>query len=164
MKSTSDYAAMGMAAMIPGMQRAVEILQQQLDALRAALAASQNGDAHRPGLPRILAPVVDSGQRGPQGGVVRGTPEWRARDAERHRVAREAQNGNASSSGPWAAMTPEERSAEMRRRIALGKKKALSAALSAARKAKWARMTKAERAEHLAKMAAGKKRAKAVAA
>jgi hypothetical protein len=41
----ATYAQMGIAAMLPGMVHAVEILQAQIDAFKARLAGLQNGHA-----------------------------------------------------------------------------------------------------------------------
>src|SRR5689334_15436999 len=41
----TQFATMGMAAMLPGLQYAVELMQKQLDEFRARLAALQNGRA-----------------------------------------------------------------------------------------------------------------------
>jgi hypothetical protein len=39
----SQYAQMGMAALLPGMVHAVELMQAQIDEFKAQLAAMQNG-------------------------------------------------------------------------------------------------------------------------
>ena len=38
------YMQMGIAALIPGMQRMIELMQQELDRMRAKLAAAQSGE------------------------------------------------------------------------------------------------------------------------
>ena len=81
---------MGLAAMLPGMVRAHELLGQQIAAMQAQLAGLQNGGGRKPG---------------PQ------TEQARAKIAEARR-------------GYWAKMTPEERSAEMKRRGGIAKKRA----------------------------------------
>lgn len=157
----STYAAMGMAAMIPGMQRMIELMQAELDKMRAQLAAAQGGTAKS----RAKQPP-------------RGTDEYRAYDREVHRKLRAARKATADLNAKgkpigdayWAAMTAEERSAEMRRRQALRKSKrklhpsnlahpdhaAWAANLSKARKAAWAKMTPAQQKAKLAQMAAGR--------
>jgi hypothetical protein len=132
-KELRHYAASGMAAYLPGMVYMIELMQRELDEMRARL------------------------------GQLQGTEE-----------------GPAGTRG-WAGMTPEERSAEMRKRIAVrlrNKKKAEKlhprdkahpdhakwiAKMRRAQKTRFARMTKAEREDWKAKMAAGKKKTKAKA-
>ena len=138
MKKTSsteitNYAQMGMAALLPGMQHMLTLMQQSLDEMRAALLMGQGGK--RRGWPR-----------GPASGR-RGWPE-----------------------------DPEERSAEMRRRMAMRNQEAKAAnhprhpdhpdhekfiaKLKKARSKVWASMTPEQQKAHLAKMQKGKKRAK----
>lgn len=80
----SIYEQMGRAALVPGMQHMIELMQAQLDEFRRALGQLQEPVRRGPGRPKV--DHVD--------------PEVRSR-------------GSASY---WAKMTPEERSAEMRRR------------------------------------------------
>ena len=57
------YAAMGMAAMLPGLQYALELMQHQLDDFRAELARLQGGEAPRAkiGRPKGSANKAKSG-------------------------------------------------------------------------------------------------------
>ena len=158
---TTSYAQMGIAALLPGMTHMVELMQGELDRMRAMLAGMQNGNgAKRPS---------------------RGTDEYRAYDREAHRRARARKKSDPGGLNAkdkpirdsyWASMTAEERSAEMKRRqaIAAGKKKlhprdvahpehaAWAAKLSKARKKAWARLTPEEQKAKLAHMAAGQRR------
>lgn len=141
MKNPTDdlnrYAEMGLAALIPGMVRMVELMQQQLDAAKAQLAALQG----RPASKRLGRPP-----------------------------------GKAANSG-WAGMTPEQRSAEMKRRIAVARGEAeprrrrkappkseagsKQQKLSKHQKALWAGLTPAQRKRRLNRLAEGRRRAAA---
>jgi hypothetical protein len=144
-KRNNTYEAWGMTAILPGMVRAVETLQAEIDQIRESLAALQTG----------------------------------AEPAQRKKPH-----------AYWDSLTPEERSAEMKRRFALSRKRqhaksALStsglkrgtkayreadaaikrvarAAARANRKptnaaqTRWDRMTHTERKNFLSKMAAGR--------
>jgi hypothetical protein len=99
MQLTDDeqrYAIMGIAAVIPGFQRAIDLLTGQLDRMRAQLGALQSGTAE------------------PASKFKRSRPKKQAKDATE--VQRRA-------SAYWAEMSPEERSAEMQRRLVVRKKK-----------------------------------------
>jgi len=52
---TITYAQMGMAAMLPGMVHMLELMQAEVDNMRAQLAAMQNGAIRRrgPGRPKV---------------------------------------------------------------------------------------------------------------
>ena len=96
---------------MPGMQYAVEQMQKMLDDMREALAGLQNGHApQRRGRPRKDASEV-------------------------------AQQINAyRTEGPrgyWAKMTPDQRSAEMRRRLEVGKKRKAETEKKSAKPSKW---------------------------
>jgi hypothetical protein len=71
------------------------------------------------------------------------------------------------SQGPWKDMTPEERSIEMRRRMAVARgekparkqaKPVKDSALSQERRKAWAALSPKKRKERLAKMAAGRQK------
>lgn len=54
----TNYTQMGMAALVPGMQHMIDLMQEQLDGIRAQLAALQlTGDAS-PSTKREQQPVV----------------------------------------------------------------------------------------------------------
>ena len=114
---TQRYALMGMAAMLPGMEFAVEILQQQIAEMRAVLTDLQSADE----------PAVQSRR------------------------------------GGWPA-DPEERKAEMARRVNVRAAKTKGQKISEAGKATWAGLSVRQRKARLAAMAAGRKRANGLAA
>jgi hypothetical protein len=89
-----DFAQAGMAAVLPGLQYALDYLQSQVDHLRIQLAAAQG--AAVPG----EAP-----------------PKKRGRPPKQTPVPVQQLSTQAAY---WAAMTPEERKAEMKRRMKLG--------------------------------------------
>lgn len=104
----NQYAAMGMAALLPGLQYAVEMMQKNLDEFREQLAALQSGAK-----PTKAKRVVSE--------------EGRAAIAEgQRRRWEQKQKGERGSKvkAYWARMTPEERAAEMRRRDMIRAKKA----------------------------------------
>ena len=133
------YELMGMAAMIPGMQLAIEVMQAQLDQMRAALAQAQNDD-HAPlrkvGRPRKAESVV---VKDPTRGGWSADPEERKREMARRLAARQAkpkirmksaqklhprdaQHPNheqwlravsKASKRSWAALSPAERQARI---------------------------------------------------
>lgn len=108
------YASMGMAAMLPGMQYAVELMQRNLDDMRAQLAAMQNGDGDRE-----LAGMFAKPKRLTPEGAAAISAAQKARWAEDGRSAPLTRERVASyQRGYWASMTPEERAAEMKRRMA----------------------------------------------
>jgi hypothetical protein len=47
MTNDSKYAAFGMTAILPGLIRAVEVLQTEIDSIRATLAALESGTRQR---------------------------------------------------------------------------------------------------------------------
>ena len=88
-----NYEQMGIAAMIPGMQHMIDLMQRELDAMRAQLAQAQNGGS-----------ALDAVRK-----YKRGMPLW---------VEEEFARKSKATGGWWAKLTPEERSAEMKRRYA----------------------------------------------
>jgi len=90
MTEISNYERMGIAAMLPGMVHAVEIMQTQINAMRERLALLESGAPRRGGRPRTRPAQADDTD-------ARGVP---------------------LKSDYWRSMTPEQRSAEMRRRFA----------------------------------------------
>lgn len=134
-----NYNAFGMNALIPGMQKLVDIMQAVVDEFRikaAAAFALQHGLENS-----ALEAVKVKGPRRP------GRPV-----------------GTSARSG-WPD-DPEERKREMRRRQAVARAKTGVLAQSAAGAKTWKRKTKKEREEWKRKMQAGRKkqaRAKAAA-
>ena len=123
MKATDDetkaYALMGMAALLPGMVRMLELMQSEVDNFRTRLAAMQ-GEA-----------------------------------AMTVRQSRPPKKSRGGAQG-WST-DPEERKAEMARRMALRDRKKESTELSKQRKAAWAALSPAKRKKRLAAMVAGRK-------
>lgn len=130
---------MGCAGMIPGLQRAIDLVQAEIDRLRLRLEAAQQALA--------------------AGGQLALAPARRGRPAKALATAREAVNRAAGSS--WANLSPAERSVEMKRRMAVAREKRKHDAISSGAKGRWARMGKKQRAEWLGKMQAGRRRASA---
>ena len=132
----TTFAALGMAALLPGMQHMVTLMQEQTDQLRAELAAAMNINEH-PETP-LVAP-----RRGRPPGV---------KEAEPRRSG-------------WPD-DPEERKAEMARRKAVGASKkathprdprhpghdAWLKKLRAAQKKRWDGLTPAQQKAQLRKM------------
>ena len=131
----TTFAALGMAALLPGMQHMLTLMQESLDQMRAALNVTQNGAASNP------AP-------------------------ERGRPA-----GSKNRRYGWSD-DPEERKAEMARRMAGTPKKpavklhprdaahpehaAWVRKMRKANKKMWAALTPKQRTERAAKAAAGR--------
>jgi len=118
-KVNTTYAQMGMAALLPGMQHMIELMQAEFDELKQYLAGLQNSEPGKVGKP-------------------------------------------AGKSG-WPD-DPAERSAEMKRRMAVAKglakakqpKPQQPSALSLERKKAWAALSPRKRKARLAAMIAGR--------
>jgi len=133
-KDDSPYIQMGIAAMLPGMVRAAEVLLDAIDEARNALAAYQNGGARGRKADKELAQLFE--------------PDWRSKAATRR------------ASSYWAKMTPAQRSAEMARRGMKGRGKKnkfgprdaewLAAQTAGARKS-WGELTPKEKAARVAR-------------
>lgn len=132
-----NYQQMGIAAMIPGMQHMIDLMQRELDSMRAQLAQAQNSGSARG--------FMEERKRGP------GRPKLIEGNFEADDAAKEFQRKSRASSSFWARMSPEERSAEMRRRGARRKDRRQGRGgdhygkVSAGAKGYWAKMTKEER-------------------
>lgn len=96
--SSVTYEQMGMAALLPGMQHVLAILEGHINEMRDQIAALQGHPAKRG----------------------RGRPPMRHDDEQ---VAEVMKRGGNAQKKYWAKMTPEQRSAEMIRRQALWAKK-----------------------------------------
>ena len=95
------YAKMGVAAMLPGIQFALEYLQARLDEMRAQLVDLQVGAAPK---------KKNSNWRlSPEGAKA-------ISQAQKRRWAQQKQTISNARKEYWAKMTPEQRTAEMRRR------------------------------------------------
>jgi hypothetical protein len=92
MKNNNEMLVqMGLAAMIPGLQRAIEIMQTELDDYRELLTRVQSGEAAVPKRGRQPAAAKSPGDN-------------------------LTTKGEAVKPGYWARMTADERKTEMRRR------------------------------------------------
>jgi hypothetical protein len=105
--SSTTYEAMGMAALLPGMQHMLTLMQAEMFRLRQMVTDAQTN--HNPSPARKKPP--------------RGTDAYRAYDRQkkRERTAQKQAKKKAMATGPksyWGKMTAEERSEEMRRRWA----------------------------------------------
>jgi hypothetical protein len=148
------YAQMGIAAILPGLVRAAEVLQVEIDMLKAMLGRAQAGEriVKRPGRP----PGIHTKQRKKQAHANGSVPVPTAN--------LNAKGKPFSTGGPasyWAKMTPEERSAEMKRRQTLAGKRAGGTKTwnGLSKKAK-AERVRAMNAARLAKRAAAKAEAR----
>jgi hypothetical protein len=155
------FAEIGMKACLPGMQYLFERIGKELAEFQSMLKLMDElGGPRKVGRPRNVIPAETS--------IVPAieAPEF---VSVRRSIAQKSS---------WAKMTPEERSAEMSRRRAVGQAKktaklhprhpdhpeheAWKGKLAQGRKDAWARKSKAQKAAWLAQMNAGKaKRAKA---
>jgi hypothetical protein len=146
------YAQMGIAAILPGLTRAVEIMQSEIDSLRAMLATAAQGGRiiKRPGRP----PGIHTKQRKKQAHANGSVPV--------PTVAMNVKGKPIRTDGPasyWAKMTPEERSAEMKRRQKLAAKRSgqpTTTKSSKAARAGWAKLSKKAKADRVAAMNAAR--------
>jgi hypothetical protein len=131
MKPNNQYAAMGMAAMLPGMQHMLELMERQVAEFRERLKQAQQDvldpvsavgrkaridaildlpyeqeSSPKRGRPKLLAPKAPRAINGSGGPVKKGADPARV---------------GAASRAFWASMTPEQRSAEMLRRQRVSK-------------------------------------------
>ena len=129
---SSKYEQMGMAALLPGMTYAIELVQKQLDEMRAQLDGIVNGDVAEPKKQGRAkgSKMADAARSGwPD------DPEERRREMKR-RIAKRAKNAEAAG-------------VNLRAKIAHGQKAA------------WASYTPAQRKRRIAAVMAGKMAAKA---
>jgi hypothetical protein len=107
MKNTAEtsYARMGMAAMLPGMQRAAEILQNEIEKFKALL--SDDGTTR---------PQIYNASR-----ISKQGEYWESMtlDERRAEMVRRGMKSAKKLKNYWANMTPEQRRAEMNRRVAV---------------------------------------------
>lgn len=138
-------AQMGTAALIPGVVFVLERVQHILDELRGQLsemqAAARSAEAESKALEVVAAP---SARR------VRRQSKPRVKSKPRGKIAA----GKRPKSG-WPD-DPEERKAEMARRVKVARSKRKAEALSAAHKKHWASMSVRQRKARLVAMQAGK--------
>jgi len=142
------YAQMGKAALLPGMVKMLDLMQRQIDQLRAEINGASATPRHVEGATKLGRP--------------------------RRNV--EAIKGRASSGWPSdpearsAEMRRRQEVAEAKRRAKLHPRNpehpghaAWVASIGKATRSRWKKMTVAERKERLAKMAAGQARSKPTA-
>jgi hypothetical protein len=175
----SDYEITGMAAMLSGMQHLLRRMQEVVQEHQEKLDALQRGAPVKP--ESLDAPQSQRTNAGYVSlkGLKKGTAEYRAVVTLNKRIEREGKHGgslkSAGVSAYWAKFTPEERSAEMKRRMAITlSRKAGSpvnkdhpdhaawvAKMARMRRRAWNQKTEAEKNAWKAKMAAGKVKAAA---
>ena len=136
----TEYAAMGMAAMLPGMIHARELLDRRIQEMQAQLAALQSGGGAKKQQQRdgtkiraywaSMTPEERSAEMTRRSMVGRRhiSPEGRANiaEAQRKRWAKtkdaRVARASAAAKARWSKMTKKERSAEFKRNV--GKKNA----------------------------------------
>jgi len=141
---TELYAQMGLAALIPGMQRMIELMQLELDRMRAQLTGLQASPrrvqtATKRGRPRKVRETLATGWPA--------DPAERKLEAQRRMQVRLAKRAKATH--PRHPDHPDHA--------------AWVKSVSAAQKKKWAGMSNKQRKERLAQMAAGKNEKRAAA-
>lgn len=104
-KAKTTYEQMGMAALLPGMQHMLDLMQAELAHMRAALEARQEQVTERRSRSGLLS----------FRGVPRGTEEYRRIDRENKRRRRPV--AGRGIKGYWEQFTPEERSRIMKARF-----------------------------------------------
>jgi hypothetical protein len=118
----TQYAEFGRAAIIPGIQAAIDHLQGLLEDLRLQLAAAQGRRVtHEPAAAQRAAAVKRAYTK-------RAPTEEKTEEKEiptvRKALNRKMRNAQA---GYWAQFTPEERKAEMMRRLKVRNRNAAAA-------------------------------------
>ena len=148
------YAQMGIAAILPGLTRAVEILQSEIDGLREMLSKAAGGEPIIPrrGRPAGIPNKPRKKQAHTNGSVPVPTAQLNAK----------GEPIKTTGAGIyWAALTPAQRSAEMKRRQKVSQGKAASVRKRpdyrvAAGKASWAKMSKKAKAARVEAMNAAR--------
>jgi hypothetical protein len=112
-----QFLQIGRGATIPGLQRAIDILQEQLDLMKTEMYSIQGVLVERTRAHSDGMIVTDD--------VVPVTRQLEAPKPKRGRPKKAAvvTVRKAAMKGYWASMTPEERSAEMKRRASVTAKK-----------------------------------------
>jgi len=133
----SKYAQMGLAALLPGMQRMIELMQHELDMMRAQLADMQGPPKKRMGRP----PKAIAGAKLPSGWPA--DPEERKREMQRRIANRGKLKQAAKATEPAIAQDPDRN--KFRKKM------------SKISKRRWASMSVRERKQRVAAMMAGRK-------
>lgn len=121
MKSNPEqdrYAAMGVAALLPGMQYMVEIMQTKLDEMRTLLAHAQNGAT------RTRAKK----SAGAQSGWAGMTPEERSIEMKRRQAVARAKGGRGTAAATRWAKATQKQKAEWKAKMQAGRRRAQRAA------------------------------------
>ena len=157
---TDVYAQFGITAILPGLVRAVELLQSEIDQMRVMLANAQAG---QPIVKRRGRPPGGSKKHATNGSVPLETRAIRVVKATPPPPTKRATR--STSATYWDNLTPAERSAEMKRRqaVSAGRAKSKSKrapkdnsnAVKAARTG-WAKLSKKEKAARIAAMNAAR--------
>ncbi|HEX4545743.1 MAG TPA: hypothetical protein VH110_05245 [Candidatus Acidoferrum sp.] len=151
-----NLAQLGIAALLPGIQYVIGEVEKMLAELKADYAMLANienaASAPRRGRPRN----TKLGYRS-LAGLKPGTDNYREALRENKRMER-ARKGNGKSHRGWSD-SPEERSAEMKRRQAVVRAKGKKSAAQT----HWDGMSSRQKKQFLAKMAAGRAAKKAAA-
>ena len=125
------FSAMGKAALIPGMQYLLELMQEALDFMREELGQEQ-----------LAAPAADGNANwGP-----RGSPRWKA-------------NVSKSARKRWATYSAKEKAEQLRKTLGVKPKKpkkVTKTKLGSAIAKTWANMTPAQRRKRVKAMQAGR--------
>ena len=101
--TTTTYAQMGMAALLPGMQYMLDRMQAELDQMREHLATlQQGGDPSHQKNPKRVA----GGRNGWPS-----DPEERSREMQRRRQVARSKKIAADRKRAWAKKTPAEKQA-----------------------------------------------------
>lgn len=153
MKGNDQYARMGMAAMLPGMIRAHEVLGEEIERLRAFLGGA---DAEE-------VPATTNGRRNPWAGM--SLAERRAEVARRMAVAAGAAPSRDKREYKRARIEEKQAAVKLHPRDPRHPGHAeWVETMRQTKKANWARMPKAQRKARLDKMAAAKQKAQAARA
>jgi len=147
MKTTNEdnnalYAQMGLATLIPGMQRMMELMQRELDSMRAQLAALQAPKPRKVTTPGTVSRPrkVSTGARG-----------WPADPLERSNEMKRRQRVAAAKRATHSSDPNHPNHAAWLKKV------------SNAAKSRWAKMSVRARKERLAAMQAGKAKSRKAA-
>jgi hypothetical protein len=148
MAEMKDYSVFGIAALLPGMQHMVDLMQEQLDQFREQLEAAQTSKK-RIGRP----PGSVNKAQGPASFWAKMTPEQRRIEGQRRRAVA---MGEAPSQDHDPYRTKAKRKGHPRNPEHPGHE-AWLAKLRAAQKKAWAGMSKVQQRAQKARMQAGRR-------
>lgn len=132
------HAIYGIAAMIPGVQTAIDVLTDLLENMRTQLAAYRGAESLPKPKTKYLTQKTKRAELVAQGLTVNGKPRkahprdpnhpghaaWLKKINAAKKVSTKSKHYSKAQKGYWDAMSPEERKAEMARRIKLRQKNA----------------------------------------